>query len=167
MSCHGFHLRVFWRLNEVNRFKPSSKIFYWPFQGGTSFVDLLLCLLCLCVHLFICALWSPAGKGLTSWLSFLLSVSLSLSNWYPGSGVALECVDSWSLRPYLHSLCFSMALQIFLPVKLPLVNEHVPGEDPGFKERGEGSYVYLEEWGIRCQIAYFVSFFFKYPMKMK
>ena len=47
-----------------------------------------LCLLCLCARLFICALWSPAGKGLTSWLSFVLSaVSLSLSHWYPGSGV--------------------------------------------------------------------------------
>ena len=33
-----------------------------------------------CARLFICALWSPAGKGLTSWLSFVLStVSLSLS----------------------------------------------------------------------------------------
>ena len=32
-----------------------------------------------CAHLFICALWSPAGKGLTSWLSFVVSaVSLSL-----------------------------------------------------------------------------------------
>ena len=51
-----------------NWFKPSSKIFYWPFQGGTSFVDFLcfcsvLCLLCfvrvclyvLCGHLL--------GKG--------------------------------------------------------------------------------------------------------
>ena len=48
----------------------------------------VLCLLCLCVRLFICALWSPAGKGLTSWLSFVVSaVSLSLSHWYPGSGV--------------------------------------------------------------------------------
>ena len=28
----------------------------------------VLCLLCLCARLFICALWSPAGKGLTSWL---------------------------------------------------------------------------------------------------
>ena len=67
----GVELRV--RLAPLNRFKPSSKIFYWPFQGGTSFVDLLcfcsvLCLLCLCARLFICALWSPAGKGLTSWL---------------------------------------------------------------------------------------------------
>ena len=57
-----------------NRFKPSSKsIFYSPFQGGTSFVD-HLCYLCLMFvmlsRLFIATLWSPAGKGLTFWLSF-------------------------------------------------------------------------------------------------
>ena len=33
----------------------------------------VLCLLCLCVRLFICTLWSPVGKGLTSWLSFVVS----------------------------------------------------------------------------------------------
>ena len=33
----------------------------------------VLCLLCLCLRLFICVLWSPAGKGLTSWLSFVVS----------------------------------------------------------------------------------------------
>ena len=33
--------------------------------------------------------------GLTSWLSFVVStVSLSLSLWYPGSGVVLDCIDS-------------------------------------------------------------------------
>ena len=32
-----------------------------------------------CARLFICALWSPAGKGLTSWLSFVVS---SVSLWY-------------------------------------------------------------------------------------
>ena len=48
-----------------------------------------------CSRLFICASWSPAGKGLTSWLSFVVSsVSLSLSHWYPGSGVVLDCIDS-------------------------------------------------------------------------
>ena len=105
VSWSTSELRV--RLAPLNRFKPSSKIFYWPFQGGTSFVDLLcfcsvLCLLCLCARLFICALWSPAGKGLTSWFSFVVStVSLSLSHWYPGSGVVLDCIDSWSLHPYL------------------------------------------------------------------
>ena len=41
----------------------------------------VLCLLCLCARPFICALWSPAGKGLTSWLSFVVSaMSLSLSH---------------------------------------------------------------------------------------
>ena len=33
----------------------------------------VLCLLCLCARLFICALCSPAGKRLTSWLSFVVS----------------------------------------------------------------------------------------------
>ena len=36
-----------------------------------------LCFFCLefamPFSLFICALWSPAGKGLTSWLSFVVS----------------------------------------------------------------------------------------------
>ena len=49
----------------------------------------VLCLLCLCARLVIC------GKGLTFWLSFVVStVSLSLSHWYPGSGVVLDCIDS-------------------------------------------------------------------------
>ena len=73
VSWSTSELRV--RLAPLNRFKPSSKIFYWPFQGGTSFVDLLcfcsvLCLLCfvrvclyvLCGHL----LWKcwPLGSRL-------------------------------------------------------------------------------------------------------
>ena len=37
------------------------------------YVFSVLCLLCLSAHLFICALWSPAGKGLISWLSFVVS----------------------------------------------------------------------------------------------
>ena len=49
-----------------------------------------------CARLFMCALWSPAGGGgLASWLSFMVSsVSLSLSHWYPGSSVVLDCIDS-------------------------------------------------------------------------
>ena len=64
------------------------------------FVDFFMFLFCLvfamfCARLFLCASWSPAGKGLTSWLSFVVSsVSLSLSHWYPGSGVVLDCIDS-------------------------------------------------------------------------
>ena len=29
--------------------------------------------LCLGARLFVCALWSPAGKGMASWLSFVVS----------------------------------------------------------------------------------------------
>ena len=43
---------------------------------------------CVCyafVRLFICALWSSAGKGLTSWLSFVVSnyefVTFPLESW--------------------------------------------------------------------------------------
>ena len=54
-----------------------------------SFVDLLcfcsVLYFCLCARLFICALWSPAGKGLTSWLSFVVSncefVTFPLDSW--------------------------------------------------------------------------------------
>ena len=45
----------------------------------------VLCLLCLCTRLFICALRSPAGKVLTSWLSFVVSncefVTFPLVSW--------------------------------------------------------------------------------------
>ena len=55
----------------------------------------VLCLLCLCARLFICALWSPAWKELASRLSFVVSnCELSLSLWYRGSGVVLDCIDS-------------------------------------------------------------------------
>ena len=36
------------------------------------YVFSVLCLLCLCTRLFICALWSPAGKGLTSGVLLLV-----------------------------------------------------------------------------------------------
>ena len=33
-----------------------------------------------------------------------LTVSLSLSHWYPWSGVVLDRIDSWSLHPFLLSI---------------------------------------------------------------
>ena len=61
----------------------------------------VFCLLCFCARLFICALWSTAGKGLNSWLSFVVSNCEFVTYWYPGSGVVLICIDSWSSHPYL------------------------------------------------------------------
>ena len=46
-----------------------------------------LCLVLLCFHarLFVDVLWSPVGKGLTSWLSFVMSncdvVTFPLVSW--------------------------------------------------------------------------------------
>ena len=51
-------------------------------------------LLCVRVRLFVGALWSPAGEGLTSWLSFVMSNCDVVSHWYPGSGMVLDCNDS-------------------------------------------------------------------------
>ena len=49
------------------------------------YVFSVLCLLCLFTRLFICALWSAAGKGLTAWLSFVVSncefVTFPLVSW--------------------------------------------------------------------------------------
>ena len=41
------------------------------------------------------ALWSPAGKVLTSWLSFAMSnCDVITSHWYPELGVVLDCIYS-------------------------------------------------------------------------
>ena len=80
MSWSTSELRV--RLAPLNRFKHSSKIIYLPFQGGTSFVDLLcfcfvLCLLCfvrVCLYV-LCGHLLGKGWPLGSCLWCLLWVS--------------------------------------------------------------------------------------------
>ena len=74
VSWSTSELRV--RLALWNRFKPPSKIFYWRFQGGASFVDhhvSVLSWLGFRACLFIDALWSSARKGMASWLSFVMN----------------------------------------------------------------------------------------------
>ena len=57
---------------------------------------MFLCLVFLMLlRLFIAVLWSPAGKGLTSWLLLaMLIVFLLRSNVVAGSGVVLDCIVS-------------------------------------------------------------------------
>ena len=49
------------------------------------YVIYVLCLVCFRARLFIDALWSPAGKGLNFWLSFVVSycefVTFPLVSW--------------------------------------------------------------------------------------
>ena len=69
-------------------------IFYVFVLSCVCYVFVRVCLYVLCGHLL--------GKGwpLGSRL-WCLTVSLSLSHWYPGSGVVLDRIDSWSLHSYL------------------------------------------------------------------
>ena len=119
-------LRV--RLAPLTRLKPSSKMFYWPFQSGTSFVDFFMVffLLCVCyvfVRVCICVFCGHLlGKGWPFGSRFwCLTASLSLYHWFPGSGVVLDCIDSWSLHPYSYLCCcifsvwwFSLSIRFFV-----------------------------------------------------
>ena len=62
-------------------------------MGHLCYFCLVFVMLCAC--LFTNSLWSPAGKGLTSWLSFVMSscevVTFPLMS---GSGVVLDCINS-------------------------------------------------------------------------
>ena len=70
----------------------------WIFFFYLCFVFVMLS-----CHLFIAVLWSPAWKGLTSWLScmwwFIVFYHFRIG--CPGSNVVLECIGCWSLHPFL------------------------------------------------------------------
>ena len=124
MSWSTSELRV--RFAPLNQFKPSSKIFYWRFQGGTSFVDLLWGFFSLVFSMsvymcFVVTCW----ERVTSWLTFVVSncefVTFLLVSW---SGVVLYCIDSWSLHPYLlwnKLLNMEYALFVFSSMSFDLV----------------------------------------------
>ena len=69
---------------------------------STSFLDHLcyfcLVLLCFRARVFIDAMWSPAGKELTSWLTFVFyNCEVETFPLVYGSGVVLDCID---FRPF-------------------------------------------------------------------
>ena len=77
----------------------------------------VLCLLCLCVRLFICAMWSPAGKWLTSWLSFVV---------YNCEFVIFPCIgilgQVWYLVVSIPDLCtltYFAIISFFVVLKIP------------------------------------------------
>ena len=71
----------------------------------------------------------PLGSRL-----WCLTVSLSLSHWYPESGVVLDCIDSWSLHPYLLWNCtlITVYLQVallFISLRWQNLETRIPGEN--------------------------------------
>ena len=100
-----------WTKGEVgalwNQFKPSSIIFLLTVPRRCFFCESFMLLLsCFCSAFVPVCLLMPCGhlhgRGwpLGSRLRCLI-VKLSLSRWYPGSGVVLDCIDSWYLPFFL------------------------------------------------------------------
>ena len=108
-----------WTKSEVcapwHQFKPSSKILLLTVSRRCFFCgSFMLFLSCFCYAFVRVCLLVPCGhllgKGwpLGSRL-WCLTVILSLSHRYPWSGAVLDCIDSWSLPPFLLLLAFSLA----------------------------------------------------------
>ena len=98
VSWSTSELRV--RLASWNWFKLLSTIFYWTISGS---IVLFMSCLChdfasvYCCHLITC--WERVDL-----LAFDFDVQFCLCHfpmWYPWSGEALDCIDSWSLQPFL------------------------------------------------------------------
>ena len=73
------------------------RCFFWGsfmlFLSCFYYAFVRVCLLMPCGHM-LGKRW-PLGSRL-----WCLIVKLSLSHWYPGSGVVLDCIDSWSLPSF-------------------------------------------------------------------
>ena len=82
-------------------------IFYGFFLSCVCYAFVCFCLFVPCGHLLEMG-W-PLGSRLWS-----MTVSLSFSDWYPGSSVVLDCIDSWSLHPYLLWLITPKIFLIFV-----------------------------------------------------
>ena len=96
------------QLATANIFSPSSNFFVDLFCYLNFISVMMYCL-------FLAALWSPAWKRLTSWLSLrdIFFCFCHFPVWFPESGVAFDCIDPWYLLSFLpcvkHSLliCYS------------------------------------------------------------
>ena len=89
-STFSSHDETFIALMSTKQRLTSSKIFFTDRSKSALllwivYVISVLFLLCSRARLFIDALWSPAGKGMTSWLSFVMSnckvVAFPLVSW--------------------------------------------------------------------------------------
>ena len=110
----------------MKQVKPCSKIFLLTVPRQSFFYG-YLCYLCLVFVMLSCAsvywwlvviCWERAD--LLAPRLWCLIVKLSLSHWYPWTGVVLDCMDSW----YLHSFLLSMVTKSSWVVKtmIPEVN---------------------------------------------
>ena len=106
-------------MRQVKTYKISSKVFLltvprrcffcWSFMLFLScfhYAFMHVCLLMPCGH--------PLGKdwplGSRLWCQI---VKLSLSHWYPGSAVVIDCIDCWSLPFFLLSTAWISQISVW------------------------------------------------------
>ena len=101
------NIRIKGKVCAMKLVKPSSQIFLLTVPRRYFFCgSFMFYLSCVCYAFVQVCLFVPCGHLLgKDWplgsLLWCLTVSLSLSHWYPGPGVVLDCIDSWYLHPYL------------------------------------------------------------------
>ena len=93
------HIRNKGEVGAINHVKPSSRFFYWPLLGGTSFVD-PYCYLCfmyvMLSCLFLAALRPPSGEGVSPFavLCVMFIVFCRFPIWYPTCTGVVHVFDS-------------------------------------------------------------------------
>ena len=109
--CLGPHLNLGWGWCSETGLSPPVEYFtdrqrryffcgsFMFFLSCVCYPFVRVCLFVSCCHLLV------KGRPLGSQL-WCITVSLSLSHWYPGSGVVLDCIDSWSLLLTMFMSCF-------------------------------------------------------------
>ena len=104
----------------------------------------------LCICLFFAALWSPAGKGLNSWLSCVLCflVFCHFPIWCFGSGMVNDCIYSGSMTS-----CLLLFLKRIVSSILNTYNI-CSGWEMRFKVNS-----YLEAWQTWSQLGDYVQWF--------
>ena len=125
--CLDRHLNQVWGWHRKTSLSPPVKYFTYR-SKAVLLLWIYLCffLSCVCYAFVSVCLYVPCGHLLgKGWplgsRSRYPTVSLSLSHWYSGSGVVLDCIDSWSLHPYLLLWClFLMISRLILLMLLAL-----------------------------------------------
>ena len=104
-------------------------LFYWLSKGRASFVGHFCYLYFMFIFimqscLLLASLLSPAGKGLISLISCVLCFSCCchFPIWCSGSGMVLDCIDSWSLSSSLHWKATTSSIWLFCLACLPGVS---------------------------------------------
>ena len=98
------------------------------FLSCVCYAFVRVCLFVPCDHL------KGRGWPLGSRL-WCITVSLSLSHWHPEWGVVLDCMDSWSLHPYLLSKQSGLVAQSVASLAAdPGVASLLPAQSPSFLE---------------------------------